>query len=588
MAGRIPQSFINDLLGRVDIVDVIDARIQLKKAGKNYQALCPFHNEKTPSFSVAPDKQFYHCFGCGVSGTALTFLMEHDRLEFPEAVETLARLVGVEVPREGGGRRTPQQNQQPLYEVLERAGRHFRSALRSAPQAVDYLKGRGLTGVVARDFGIGWAADEWQGLRGALPDVPEKLLLDTGLLTRSDRGRSYDRFRGRIMFPIRDTRGRIIGFGGRQLADGDGPKYLNSPETPLFHKGRELYGLYEARKALRQIDRLLVVEGYLDVVALAQAGISNSVAALGTAATAEHFQKLWRYTREVVCCFDGDAAGRQAAWRALENALPTLTEDRQLKFMFLPEGEDPDSLVRAQGRDAFLERVGNAVPALEYLFQRLSAGLDLSRLDDRARLAGLVMPLAAKVPAGILQQLMRQRLAQLTGLEAAAPAAAAARLAPAAAERPAPLRRLDRQLLGMLLREPALVRRLDGDRLARLRATDSGDLWAQIANYLAENPDADTDQVLGRWSGEGCHRELVAAAARPLALSGEALALEFVEGVDRYLTLQARDQRQQLLAELRQAPSLETLERYWQHKNPDESAEKLPARGNSESVLESK
>jgi len=587
MAGRIPQSFINDLLGRVDIVDVIDARIQLKKAGKNYQALCPFHNEKTPSFSVAPDKQFYHCFGCGASGTALTFLMEHDRLEFPEAVETLARMVGVEVPREDGGRRAPQQDHQPLYDVLERAGRHFRGALRQAPEAVAYLKGRGLTGVVARDFGIGWAADEWQGLRTALPDVPEQVLLDSGLLTRNERGRSYDRFRGRIMFPIRDTRGRTIGFGGRTLTDGDGPKYLNSPETPLFHKGRELYGLYEARRALRQIDRLLLVEGYMDVVALAQAGISNSVAALGTAATAEHFHKLWRYSRELVCCFDGDAAGRQAAWRALENALPTLTEDRQLKFMFLPDGEDPDSLVRAQGRDAFVERVGNAVPALEYLFQRLSAGLDLSRLDDRARLAGLVMPLAAKVPAGILQQLIRQRLAELTGLDPAA-AAPAARPESAAVRRPAPLRRLDRQLLGMLLRDPGLIRLLDDDRLARLRDAGDGDLWVQIANYLAQNPDADTDQVLGRWSGEGCHSELVAAAARPLALSGEALGQEFVEGVDRYLSLQARDQRQQLLAELRQAPTLEALERYWQHKNPDETMENAPVRGNSGGVLESK
>ena len=415
MAGRIPQSFINDLIDRVDIVDVIDSRVTLKKAGKNYQARCPFHDEKTPSFSVSPDKQFYHCFGCGVSGTALTFLMEYERLDFVDAVEALARIAGVTVPREGNQKAAPDHRR--LYDALAAADVWFRGNLKGSEQAIGYLKDRGLTGIIARDFGIGFAPDEWQGLSDALSaDHSADSLLKAGLLTENDKGRRYDRFRGRITFPIRDTRGRVIGFGGRVLSKDDTPKYLNSPETPVFHKGRELYGLYEARKALRRIDKLLVVEGYMDVVALAQSGIANAVASLGTATTGDHFHKLYRYCEEVVCCFDGDAAGRQAAWRALENALPTLTEGRQLKFMFLPDGEDPDSLVRKEGKAKFLDRVDSAAPAIEYLFNRLSQGLDLGQLDGQARLASLVMPYLRQVPRGILRTLMERRLQALTGL----------------------------------------------------------------------------------------------------------------------------------------------------------------------------
>ena len=363
MAGRIPQSFINDLLARTDIVDVIDARVQLKKAGKNYQARCPFHDEKTPSFSVSPDKQFYHCFGCGVSGTALTFLLEHDRLEFVEAVETLARLAGMEVPREGGASR-PERDNSALFAVLAKAEQVYRGALKSSGEAVSYLQARGLTGVVARDFGIGFAPDEWQTLRDSLGEdatVTEALLLEAGLLIRHENGRTYDRFRGRIMFPIRDTRGRVIGFGGRVLGNQDGPKYLNSPETPIFHKGRELYGLYEARQALRRIDRLIVVEGYMDVVALAQSGVANAVATLGTATTAEHFQKLYRYAAEVVCCFDGDRAGRQAAWRALvrpsdpaPEARVTMAPGRHIVSYPLRGGR-LINLVAVQERDAWAD-----------------------------------------------------------------------------------------------------------------------------------------------------------------------------------------------------------------------------------------
>ena len=409
MAGRIPQSFINDLLDRTDIVDVIDARVPLKKAGRSFKACCPFHEEKTPSFNVVPDKQFYHCFGCQVSGTALTFLMEYDRLDFVEAVETLAKMAGVEVPREAD-RSPPPEDHSRLYEALEKAEKVYRHQLRSAEGAVDYLKNRGVTGVVARDFALGFAPDAWHTMEEAFKDdqkIRTADLLAAGLLTKNDKGNIYDRFRDRVMFPIRDVRGRVIGFGGRVMGDADGPKYLNSPETPVFHKGRELYGLFEARNALRRIEQLIVVEGYMDVVALSQAGIANCVASLGTAATTDHFQKLYRYSEEVVCCFDGDAAGRRAAWKALENALTTLTDGRQLKFMFLPDGEDPDSLVRKEGKRAFLDRVADAAPAIEYLFSELSTGLDIRQLDGQARLASLVQPYIEKVPTGVLKQLMR-------------------------------------------------------------------------------------------------------------------------------------------------------------------------------------
>ncbi len=564
MAGRIPQTFINDLLARVDIVDVIDARLTLKKAGKDYQALCPFHNEKTPSFTVSPDKQFYHCFGCGENGTVLTFLMEHDRMEFVEAVEALAQIAGVEVPREQGAR--PLKDNADLYDLLALAERHFRKTLRTAPEAVEYLKGRGLTGLVARTFGIGYAADEWHGLAAGMPDAKEHDLLEAGLLTRGDEGQCYDRFRGRIMFPIRDTRGRVIGFGGRVIGDGSGPKYLNSPETPVFHKGRELYGLYEARKALRRIDRLLVVEGYMDVVALAQSEIANAVASLGTAATNDHFQKLYRYTAEVVCCFDGDAAGRQAAWRALENALPVLSDGRRLKFMFLPEGEDPDSLVRARGRDAFLTLSDQAVPAIEYLFDQLTAGLDIQNLDDQAKLASLAMPHIERVPEGILKQLMLNRVETLTGFS---PDRGARQRNPRGGGRPvavAKLSSLSRRLIAYLFRQPRLVSSLDAALLVNLCDSAPGDLFVEMVNYIDKNPHAELPELLGRWSGHESHDELVVLANRQLDIDDAAMAAEFADGVASYIDQASRAHRRRLLAEMKEHPSEEKFRRFWSLK----------------------
>ncbi|MCZ6709507.1 MAG: toprim domain-containing protein, partial [Gammaproteobacteria bacterium] len=377
------------------------------------------------------------------------------------------------------------------------------------------------------------------------------------------KGQCYDRFRGRIMFPIRDTRGRVIGFGGRIMGDGSGPKYLNSPETPVFHKGRELYGLYEARKALRRIDRLLVVEGYMDVVALAQSDIANAVASLGTAATDDHFKKLYRYTAEVICCFDGDAAGRHAAWRALENALPVLSDGRRLKFMFLPDGEDPDSLVRAKGRDGFLALSDNAVPAIEYLFDQLTIGLDLQNLDDQAKLASLAMPHIERVPDGILKQLMLNRVETLTGLRPEQSARTARVAGGARRVAAVKLSSLSRRLIAYLFKSPALVRSLDADLLVKLRDSADGDLLADMVNYIDKNPRAERPELLGRWAGHEFHEELLELADRQLDIDDAAMAAEFVDGVASHLDQARRAQRRRLLAEMKDDPSDEKFRRFW-------------------------
>ena len=424
MAGLIPQSFIDDLLNRTDIVDVVSSRVQLKKAGKNYTACCPFHKEKTPSFSVSPDKQFYYCFGCGAGGNALGFLMDHDNLDFPQAVEDLAKAAGMEIPREESGReRKPRQpTDSPLYPLLTAAADFYRQALKSHPSrkaAVDYLKGRGLTGEIARDFGLGFAPPGWDNLLKHLSSdtLQQKAMIEAGLLIENaETGKRYDRFRDRVMFPIRDTRGRIIAFGGRVLGD-DKPKYLNSPETPVFHKGQELYGLYEARKNNRNLDEIIVVEGYMDVIALAQQGLRNAVATLGTATSEEHLKRLFRVVPNVLFCFDGDQAGRNAAWRALEAALPSLQDGRKARFLFLPEGEDPDTLVRAEGTDAFRARINqHAQPLADYFFQQLTEEADPRSLEGKAHMATLAAPLIDKVPGANLRTLMRNRLSQITGL----------------------------------------------------------------------------------------------------------------------------------------------------------------------------
>src|SRR3990167_3382294 len=424
MAGLIPQSFIDDLLNRTDIVDVVSSRIQLKKAGKNYTACCPFHKEKTPSFSVSPDKQFYYCFGCGAGGNALGFIMDHDQLDFPQAIEDLAKRAGMEVPREEGGRNNKprQPTDSPLYPLLTAAAEFYKQALKSHPQrkaAIEYLKGRGLSGEIARDFGMGFAPPGWDNLLKHLASdsLQQKAMIDAGLLVENaESGKRYDRFPDRIMFPIRDSRGRVIAFGGRVLGD-EKPKYLNSPETPVFHKGQELYGLFEARKHNRDLDEIIVVEGYMDVIALAQQGLRNAVATLGTATSEEHLKRLFRVVPNVLFCFDGDQAGRNAAWRALEAALPCLQDGRRARFLFLPEGEDPDTLVRSEGTDAFRARINqHAQPLADYFFQQLTEEADPRSLEGKAHLVTLAAPLIDKIPGNNLRALMRQRLSEITGL----------------------------------------------------------------------------------------------------------------------------------------------------------------------------
>ena len=426
MAGLIPQNFIDDLLTRANIVDVIDKRVSLRKTGKNYTACCPFHNEKSPSFSVEPEKQFFYCFGCGEGGNALGFITKFDSVDFPQAVEILAQEYGLEVPRE----ESPAQKKiaaklEGIHDILAKSTKFYQEQLRShtgRDAAVAYLKRRGVSGEIARDFCLGFAPEGWENLSSLCAKNPQEKenLVKAGLVLNresKDNGKStYDRFRNRIMFPIRDSRGRTIAFGGRVLGD-EKPKYLNSPETPVFQKGNELYGLYEAKKNKASVEKFLIVEGYMDVIALAQMGIRNAVATLGTATSAQHLTKLFRLVPEVIFCFDGDSAGRKAAWRALETSLPQMEDGRQISFLFLPDNEDPDTVIRKVGQQAFSKLVDDATPLEEFLFNKLSSDLDLESFQDRGKLSKLAKPLLNQIPDGIFNLLVRKRLAEILGIE---------------------------------------------------------------------------------------------------------------------------------------------------------------------------
>ncbi|MGB5445597.1 MAG: DNA primase [Psychromonas sp.] len=426
MAGRIPRNFIDDLIARTDIVDFIDSRVKLKKQGKDYRACCPFHNgHNNSSFSVSADRQFYHCFNCGASGNVLSFIMEYDGIEFVDAVETLAEQLSIEVPREESGSGKTQQtayvDRKDLYQLMADIAVFYQQQLRThknSKQVIDYLKGRGLSGQTVKDFKIGYAPDGWDEVRKhfAVSSDLEKQLIEAGMLIAKEKSGSYDRFRDRLMFPIHDRRGRVIGFGGRVLGEGE-PKYLNSPETPIFHKGKELYGLYQVKQAYKEIKRILVVEGYMDVVALGQFGIDYAVASLGTSTTPEHIQLLFRSSSEVICCFDGDKAGKAAAWRALENALPFIQDGRTLRFMFLADGEDPDSYVQKEGKQAFENLIEQALPLSDFLFQHLLSQVDMSIADSKAKLAQLAIPLINKLPETAFRQMMEERLITLLGIE---------------------------------------------------------------------------------------------------------------------------------------------------------------------------
>ena len=514
MAGRIPQEFLDQLLNRVDLVEIVNSRVPLRRAGREFMACCPFHAEKTPSFSVSPSKQFYHCFGCGAHGNAIGFLMDYERLEFLDAVEELARHAGLELPQRGDSG----DSSRTLLERVARADRFFRQQLRIHPdrqRAVDYLRQRGLTGQIAGVFGIGYAPPGWDNLCRALrgDGVPAEDLLAAGLASRDEQGRLRDRFRDRIIFPIRDRRGRVIAFGGRTL-DGDvTPKYLNSPETPLFHKGSELYGLYEARAHNRSLPRLIVVEGYMDVVALAQHGISYAVATLGTATTAEHIERLFRVVNDVVFCFDGDRAGRTAAWRALEVALPFLRDGRQIGFLFLPEGEDPESLVRREGQAAFERRLEQATPLADYLFAELRGQSNPETLAGRAKLAELARPLLEKLPDGHFRDLMGERLRQEAGVNATR-----LRPPPVAASRADHNLRLIRtplrKAIALLLYRPELAQQAMVNDSTLLDSGEPGTrLLAELIETLRDHPQLSVAALLERYrdTAEGAILERLAA-----------------------------------------------------------------------------
>lgn len=424
-AVSIPQSFIQELLSRVDVVDVVGRYVQLKKGGANFMGLCPFHGEKSPSFSVSPSKQFYHCFGCGKNGNAIGFLMEHAGMGFVEAVHDLAQEVGLQVPQDDVSPQereraaAARQKQATLSDVLEKAGEAYRKHLKASPRAVAYFKGRGVSGAVAKRYGLGYAPEGWRSLASVFPQYDDPLLAESGLvIVNEEDGKRYDRFRDRVMFPIRNVKGECIGFGGRVLGD-DKPKYLNSPETPVFHKGRELYGLFEARTAIREQGYVLVTEGYMDVVALAQLGFPNAVATLGTACTPEHVHKLFRFTDTVVFSFDGDAAGRRAARKALDGALPYATDTRSIKFLFLPAEHDPDSFIREFGADAFARHVGDALPLSRFLVEATSEGCDLGQAEGRAHMASNARPLWSALPDGALKRQLLTELAERAQLQAA-------------------------------------------------------------------------------------------------------------------------------------------------------------------------
>ncbi len=429
MAGRIPQSFVDELLARTDIVEVVDSRVRLKKAGKNYSACCPFHSEKTPSFTVSSQKQFYYCFGCGASGNAIGFVIEYDGVSFPEAVENLANQVGLEVPRSEAqieASKAVEDERQRCYRVLEQASEFYTRQLRSHPnkeEAVRYFKQRGLTGQIAKAYDLGYAPPGWDNLIQRFSDNDEPLaddiqqtLIDSGLVIQNDQGRVYDRFRGRVIFPIRDVRGRVLGFGARTLTE-EKPKYINSPETPVFHKGSELYGLYECRRNREPLKRVLVTEGYMDVVALAQHGIHYAVATLGTATSAQHLQRLFKFVSEIYFCFDGDDAGRRAAQKAAEQALPFMEDGRQIRFLFLPENEDPDSLVRQEGKEAFEARMERQSLSLgDYLFRVNAEQVNEHSMEGKARLGHLMLPDIEQLPEGIFKRLMLEKLADRIGV----------------------------------------------------------------------------------------------------------------------------------------------------------------------------
>ncbi|EIO3704920.1 DNA primase [Vibrio parahaemolyticus] len=565
MAGHIPRSFIDDLLARLDIVDIIDARVKLKKKGKNYGACCPFHNEKTPSFSVSQEKQFYHCFGCGAHGNAIDFMMEFERLEFVEAIEELASYLGLDVPREqrsgGGGQfnsgpQASSSEKRSLYDLMGSIAQFYRNQLKqpSSKVAIEYLKDRGLSGEIVQKFGIGYVADEWDLVRknfGQNKDN-QNMLVTGGMLIENDKGNRYDRFRGRIMFPIRDRRGRVIGFGGRVLGEGT-PKYLNSPETPIFHKGKELYGLYEVLQAHREPAQILVVEGYMDVVALAQYGVDYSVASLGTSTTGDHIQMLFRQTNTVVCCYDGDRAGKEAAWRALENALQFLKTGNTLKFLFLPDGEDPDSYVRKYGKAAFEQQIEQATPLSSYLFDNLIElhQINLGNNEGKSALRAYASALIDKIPDPYFQELLEKLLDERTGFDN--------RLRQPRKKisetRPQPHKEIKRtpmrEVIALLIQNPSYAQMVPDLSSVRDLSIPGLSLFADVLDKCQAHPHINTGQLLEHWRNSQNEALLSRLASWDIPLDEDNQEEIFLDSLDKIIAQCVEKQIENLQAKAR-------------------------------------
>ena len=567
MRGRIPREFIDELLARLDVVEVIDRRVPLKKAGKDFKACCPFHNEKTPSFTVSRPKQFYHCFGCGVSGTAITFLMEFEHLSFPEAVEELAGEAGLEVP-DTGPARSGDNPTLPLLEILGETSRYYKDQLRShsdASTTIAYLKQRGLTGEIAARFDLGYAPTGWDNLSSTAGNEEKlDLMVKAGLISKRESGGHYDRFRARVIFPIHDSKGRVIAFGGRLLDEGE-PKYLNSPETPVFHKGSELYNLHRARSAIAQQQVSIVVEGYMDVLALAQHGIDHCVATLGTATTATHLQRLFRLAPSIVFCFDGDRAGRDAAGRALEIALPSLESGRQVSFLFLPDGEDPDSVVRDQGADTFRALIESATPLPDLLFDTLLNQTDPTRMDGKARLATLARPLISRVPEGPLRELMQQRLSDLTGIapgglggSPATPATVPHKRSSARSKRLSPMA----TAISVLVQRPQLAAGLDLPAAVVDTHDDPGvQLLIKVHGLARENPQLTTASLIERFRGNEQQPTLEKLASRNHLVDDDGLEI-FLAETFATLASQSIDDRIAELLHLASERELSEIEKH--------------------------
>ena len=571
MAGRIPKNFIDDLISRSDIVDVIDSRVKLKKKGKDYRACCPFHNgSNNSSFSVSSDKQFYHCFNCGVSGNVVTFLMEYDGIEFVDAVEVLAEQLSIEVPREETGHKqstTSYVDRKDLYQLMSDITRYYQQQLRThknSEKVINYLKNRGLSGKTAKYFQIGYAPDGWDEVRKtfAINRQIEQQLIDAGMLISKDNGGSYDRFRDRLMFPILDRRGRVIGFGGR-VFDDTTPKYLNSPETPIFHKGKELYGLYQVKQSEKDVRRILVVEGYMDVVALGQFDLNYAVASLGTATTPDHIQLLFRQTSEVICCFDGDKAGRTAAWRALENALPAIQDGRTLRFMFLPDGEDPDSLVQKEGKVFFEKLIDQAMPLSDFLFQHLLTQVDMTSADSKSKLAQLAIPLLTKLPDSVFRQMMETRLISLLGIEKEG----LQKLLPAAqpiekkeaAKKTTPMR----QAISLLLQSPQMAYQLAEIPEFKEMQIPGLTLLNSLLEICRVTPHLSTGLLLEHWRNEPEEKLLIALATWKLQVKEDKYEEVFFDTLDKFLSLHLTQRIEFLKQKSRQGEALtaeETLQ----------------------------